>query len=164
MQHYEYEVDLRFGELLKFQIYMIVFRMKLGVFIGLWVLVGLYMVSQIVTGQVSLSDSTTGLLITIGLPSFVVAATVIGTYRSFRQAWKPKLPIRYSVGADGITTSMPSVSSAIEWGGVEEAKSWGGLFLLFLNRHCALIIPTRCIGEQLAEFQRDVRERLRRAV
>ena len=46
----------------------------------------------------------------------------------------------------------------------DRVRSWGGLLLLFLNRHHALIIPRRCLGERDAEIREYIASKLRRAV
>lgn len=125
----EYEVDLRFGELLRFQFYLIVVRMKGGWLLVLYLVVAAYMASQVVTGQVSLSASAKAFAIVFGLPLFLVVVTVVGTYQQY-----------------------------------DRVRSWGGLLLLFLNRHHALIIPRRCLGERDAEIREYIASKLRRAV
>lgn len=164
MTNYEYSVDLSFGELLKFQLYVLMLRMKLWFMFAIWTIVGLYMVTQIASGKVSFSESRTAFLLVFGFPVLLIGLTVVSTYRVYKRTWRPNLPIQFSVGPEGVSTTMPSMASQIKWSGIEEQKAWGGLLFLFLNRHCALIIPTRCLGERSQEFREYVGDRLRRDV
>lgn len=143
---FAFQVDLTLAELLKFQSYMMLFRLRFWSLALLWSIVVLVMVVQLATGAVSLRDGAKPAALFIGIPLVLVGVTAVAVQRNYDRVWKPQLPVSYAFDGEGVATSAPNASSEIRWAGIEELKVWQGLLLVFLNRHCALIIPRRCVG------------------
>lgn len=153
---YRFEVNLSLKELMVFQLFMLLFRLRLWRLLVIYFIVIVYMIIQVFSGQVSLKETTEPLLYILGIPLLFTGFMAFASKRNYEQEWKPQLPIAYVVDEDGIATTAPNTSSKFQWDGIQEVRTWGGLILLFMSRRVALIIPRRSVGDQAGDFIRYV--------
>lgn len=144
-----YETDLRLGEFLRFQAYMLLFRLRAWPLLVIYGLVLAYIIFQIGSGAVAFRESLRPLAITGAVPLLLLLAVLVGGKRTYDSVWKPQIPIVYSFDSEGVTTSATHFASKIRWSGISEERVWAGLWLLFLHRQAALVVPVRCLGQDV---------------
>lgn len=158
-REFRFNVDLRLRELFAFQAFMLLFRMRLWLLVAIYIVVDVYFCFQLMTGAAAPSEAIKPAAFMFGIPLALVAVILFSVKRNYESVWKPQLPISYVFNEEGVTNTVKTSSSRIAWQGIEEVKIWGGLLLLFLNRHQALIIPKRCLGERFDEFLEYITQR-----
>ena len=158
-REFRFNVDLRLRELFVFQAFMLLFRMRLWILSAIYLVVALYFCFQLMTGAMAPSEAIKPAAFLLGLPLALVSVILFSIKRNYESVWKPQLPNSYVFDEEGLTNTVKTSSSRIAWKGIEEARIWGGLLLLFLNRHQALIIPKRCLGGEFDEFLEYVTQR-----
>jgi len=148
---YHCEVDLRFGELLTAQLFVILVRMRGWVLLALCDLAVLYLVARMLTGAATLRESLPAFAALVLTPVLVLAAVVFATKRAYDRTSAQQLPFHYDFDADGVSWTARGSSAVVSRDRIVGSKVVRGLLLLFPEGGGALAIPARCAG---GDFER----------